>query len=468
MNPNDCDHPDLTAHLLGELDAEHAEAMERWIESSPEARAEAGKIGDLASLLAETAPISFYTLRPEQRAAVLSGPQRVRQMVAAAQKPRQRTGSLPIIWGAVRLAAAAAFAVGGYIAGVHFGSRQSDGTVVAATPAPGPVETEDRPKTPPFRAKEIPAPMIAEEASHPAEKGLAKAPAPKTEAVVAVALPPALLAAPGQPKVVAAVAQASNDFFSEPFASTSKSGLAQLSLRPCVTRPTLTGTAASAEGPVLGSPMSGSAKKEAVVAPRTAKQPELLIHSWKAEVVSCPWDESRRLVRLVVQIPGEQRAAASAANAYPLQVNFSQGSVRSFRQLGERTVPAQQADSAAFHIAWFEVVPNGPLPEGGTRTLGEITLPNAKFTTQAMAPFDSSKLRVLDRGASWQTAREDFLFESSLIGFHLLMKGEKENGSLDHALVLDLAQRAKMDEHNPEYAKFIKLVKDAGHMAGLK
>jgi len=461
MNPNDCDHPDLTAHLLGELDAEHAEAMAAWMESNPEARAEAGRISSLAQMLAETAPVSFHTLRPEQRAAVLSGPQRVRQMVAAVQKPKRRAVVPVMVWGAVRLAAAAAIAVAGYIAGVHFGTRQDD-TAVATLPAIGPVEKKEVPKTPPFRAKEIPAPMLAEESSRPVEK----AAVPKRETVVPVA---SLPAPPVAPKPVVAVALASNDFIGQPFVSTSKSGLAQLSLRPSVTRPAAPGAAGPAEGPVLGSPLSGSAKKDpAPASPRAVKQPDLLIHSWKTEVVSCPWDESHRLVRLVVQIPGEQPAAVSASNSYPLQVTFSQGSVRSFRQLGERTVPAQQADSAAFHITWFEVVPNGPLPEGGTRTLGEITLPNAKFTTQAMAPFDSSRLRVLDRGTSWQSAREDFLFESSLIGFHLLMKGEKENGSLDHALVLDLAQRAKLDEHNAEYAKFIKLVKDAGRMAGLK
>lgn len=465
MNSNDCDHPDLTAHLLGELDAEHAEAMARWIESSPEACAEAGKISNLAQLLSETAPPSYHTLRPEQRAAVLSGPQRVRQMVAAVQQPKHRTAGVPLIWGAMRLAAAAALAIAGYVVGVNFGSRPGGSTSVASQPVPGPVEKKAVPKTTPFRAKEIPAPVIAEESTPRVEQVPVKAPEPKTEVVVVTPPPVALLPVPAQPKPVVVLAR--NDFLNQSYVNTSKNGVAQLSLRPSLTRPVAV-EAGAPEGPVFGAPMSGSAKKDTALAARPSKQPDLLIHSWKAEVVSCPWDESHRLVRLVVQIPGEQPAAASAANSYPLQMNFSPGAVRSFRQLGERTVPALQADSAAFHIAWFEVVPNGPLAEGGTRTLGDIVLPNARFTTQAMAPFDSSRLRVLDRGASWQTAREDFLFESSLIGFHLLMKGEAENGSLNHALVLDLAQRAKLDEHNTEYTKFIRLVKDAGRMAGLK
>ena len=471
MNSNDCDHPDLTAHVLGELDAEHAEAMARWMESNPEAHAEAGQINDLAQMLAETAPVSFHTLRPEQRAAVLSGPQRVRQMVAAVQQPKRRaSSSLPMVWGMVRLAAAAAIAIAGYVAGAHFSSRNSGsgGPAIAALPVTPAIEIKETPKTPPFRAKEVPVPVIADAAPVEEPRLVAKAPAaePKTETVVAVVSPP--LALPASATVAkATVVHASNRIVSQPFVNTSKSSLAQVSLRPSTTRPASAGAAAPAGGPVLGAPMIGSKKDPAPAASRAAKQPDLMIHSWKADVASCPWDESHRLVRLVVQIPGEQ-PAASTARSYPLQMNFSPAAVRSFRQIGERTVPAQQADSPAFHIAWFEVVPNGQPAEGSTRTLGDIMLPNARFTTQTMAPFDSSKLHVLDRGTAWQSSREDFLFESALMGFGLLLRGEKEIGSLDQPMVLDLAQRAKMDERNGEYAKFIKLVRDAGRVAGLK
>ncbi len=490
MNTNDCDHPDLTAHVLGELDAEHDEAMARWIASRPEARAEAECIGELAQMLHATAPVSFHTLLPEQRAAVLTGPQRVRQMVAAVQQPRKRGMGYPMVWGALRLAAAAAVAAAAYVTGVHVGSTlNSTGSggaapIASTTPVEPVSSTRDKPKTPPFRAKEVPPPVVADAspvsstpAAAPADtpKISEKAPVPASapakveEAVVVVAAPKVELPPPAaapQPKPVV-VAQASNDFLAQPFVNTSKNGMAQVSLKPAATRPALTSPKGAADGPQFGSPMTVSPRKEKDTA-RSSKLPDLMIHSWKAEVASCPWDESHRLVRLVVQIPGEQPAAASTNNAYPLQVNFSTTAVRSFRQLGARIVPAQQADSPAFHIAWFEVVPNGPLAEGGTRSLGEITLPNARFTTQAMAPFDSSKLRVLDKGASWQAAHEDFLFESALAGFGLLLKGDRDTGSLNHSMVLDLAQRSRHDDRNGEYSRFIKLVNDAGHMTGVK
>ena len=472
MNPNDCDHPDLTAHVLGELDTEHAQAMAQWIESRPEAKLEAEHIGELAQMLTATAPVSFYTLRPEQRTAVLSGPQKVRQMVAAVKQPRRASTptKFSYAWGLGGLAAAAAVAIIGFVAGVHFGSRSAGSTEVASTPPAAPEAVTEKPKTEPFRAKLLPVPVLAdatpvEQPAPAAPEVVEKAPEPKkVEAVVAVVPKLDIPAAPEPAKVV--VAAPSNVIHGQAFVSTSKVTQAQVTLHPEATRAAVA-AAKTGEGPVLGSPMTATGpKKDAGV--KAGKQPELMIHSWKADVVSCPWDESRRLVRLVLQLPGDQ-AAAIGSNAYPLQMNFSPATVRSFRQLGERTVPAKDAESPAFHIVWFEVIPNGSLAEGGTRALGDVTLPNARFTTQVPSAFDSSKLKVLDRGTSWQNARQDFLFESALVGFGLLMKGDKEAGALNHAMVMDLALRSKHDDQaNPEFAKFIKVVREAGRVAGVK
>ena len=205
--------------------------------------------------------------------------------------------------------------------------------------------------------------------------------------------------------------------------------------------------------------------KKDVSPARGSRGSELLIHSWKADVISCPWDESRRLVRLVIQMPADQPTTAAS---FPLQMNFSPATVRSFRQLGERSVPAKDADSPALHIVWFEAIPNGPLAEGGTRVLGDFTLANAHFTTQGMSAFDSSRMKVPDRGTAWQNAHQDFLFESAVIGFGLLMGGDKDSGALNHSQVLDLALRSKSDEKNSEVTKFVKVVRDAGRFAGLK
>ena len=96
-----------------------------------------------------------------------------------------------------------------------------------------------------------------------------------------------------------------------------------------------------------------------------------------------------------------------------------------------------------------------------------MILPNARFTSQAVGPFDSSRLQVIDRGYSLQNAREDFVFETSVVGFGLLLRGEDQLGSLNHGLVLNLAKQAKGADAGGERARFIRLVQDAQRATGL-
>jgi hypothetical protein len=73
----------------------------------------------------------------------------------------------------------------------------------------------------------------------------------------------------------------------------------------------------------------------------------------------------------------------------------------------------------------------------------------------------------MDRNQSWQTAREDFVFESSVVGFGMLLRGIPETSKLNHQLVLDLATKARGADPTGEHARFIRLVQDAKLAAGL-
>jgi hypothetical protein len=250
--------------------------------------------------------------------------------------------------------------------------------------------------------------------------------------------------------------------FSEPFISATRDAVSSLTLRPSDTRP----LPAKSKDPVLGAPLPlGLPNKPA--SPRSLKTPELLIHAWKAEVTTCPWDESHRLVRLVLQVPGEQPAATLADYTYPLQVAFDPNYVRSYRLLAQRATTPAAMDAAAVHVAWYEVTPNGTTLEGNARNLGRVTLPGARFTTQVTSPFDGTAMQILDRSAHWQGSRHDFLYEAALVSFGLLLKGEKDLGSLNHAMVLDLAEKSTTDDRTGERAKFVKLLKQAQQSTGL-
>lgn len=454
MNPHD--HQDLTAHVLGELDAEHGEAMSHWIAENPEAGAEAEQVKALAEHLHRTAPVAHLRLLPHQRDAVLNAPQRVRQLVAQASNAGKRRPSIivPVLQSAFRIAVAAVLIIAGFIVGTRFSVKTASPEVASTVIEKSSVATVVKApiSIPPLRAKELPAPIVADV---PAAKMLeAESPKPAATASVVVATA-ALVSAPPPIKD----AQTYTTVLAESFVSTTKATVAQSNVRPSVTRPVI-----AKQGPAAAAPITNNAR--AIQPAATAKQPELLIHSWKAEVASCPWDETHRLLRVVLQIPGEQ-PGASSDQLYPLRATFDPNTVRSFRRLSQRTVPAAAADQPAFHVAWYEFVPNGQARDGVARAVGSVTLANARFTTAAMAAFDGSTLRVLDSGAKWNEAGEDFIFESAISGFGLLLKGAKDTGTLNHALVLDLAQHAATSAVNGERAKFVKLVQDAQRAAGL-
>jgi hypothetical protein len=471
---NSPDHPDLTAYALGELDAEHAEAMSRWIAENPQAGHEVDTLNELCQRLQSTAPVAVDVLHAHQRAAVMTGPVKVRKMVAAAtmQAPRKRPSPfIPIAYGFSRVAAAAVLVIGGYLAGTHVAGPKG-GTVASTPPAPAgspPKPASSPVVVQPFKAREIPsvaqtqpptaAPVlvVAKTEPAPAKEPPALAP-PKMQPKVIVASVPVTV--PPAAKEPARVATPKTRVLTEAFVSTTKATLAQVDLHPADTRY----VAPRSNEPVAAAPLVHTSKSAEPAA--HGKQPDLLIHSWKAEVASCPWNDSHRLMRLTIQIPGEQPAAAMASS-YPVQVNFSPNHVRSYRQIGERTIPATAADAPAFHIVWYEFLPNGLATEGAARAIGAVTLPGARFTTAAMGPFDSSKLQVVDRGTDWNAARDDFLFESAVVGFGLLLKGEKDAGTLDHSLVLSLAKRTAAEDRTGERARFVKLVQDAQRSAGL-
>lgn len=176
-------------------------------------------------------------------------------------------------------------------------------------------------------------------------------------------------------------------------------------------------------------------------------------------------------MRVLVQLPADQPASTSPSNIYPLQITFDTLTVRSYRLLSESHVAPEAGNNAAAHVMWYEVVPNGAAPEQSRetgRSVATVTVPNARFISQTVGPFDSSKLRALDRGQSWENARDDFVFETAIVGFGMLLRGEENLGSLNHELVLKLAEKAQGNAaKNDERTKFIKLVQEARRVTGI-
>lgn len=489
MNPQDPNHPDLTAYVLGELSPDQELATREWIASSPEAYAELVRIEQVTDALHQGAPVPTAKLYPDQRQAVLNparSPRFVTPMMPRSPAVRRPSRIAPFLAGMAKLAAAAAIALGAFMLGKHLGGPVS--TELATTDQPAAPVSERQIEKKPLRSTPVPkletsivaAPTVTPEpakpqpavTSKPRAILVAQAPASSAEmpvqapsrvATQAVAVP---AKQPAPPPQVAKAPTASVAASDDGFTITNRNAISRVILRPHETRP----APVRPKGQTLASPLVGPPPQPNATGADRGRAPDLFIHSWKAEVASCPWKTDHKLLRVHIQLPADQPAAVSPDHAYPLQVSFDGISVRSYRLLSKSQHAPLEGSNSALNVLWYEIVPNAKAAEPSRdsgRILATITLPNARFTTQAVGPFDSSKLQALDRGLAWENARDDFLFETAIVGFGLLLRGEDNLGSLNHDLVLTIAERAKGADPGGERARFLKLVRDAKQITGI-
>ncbi|MBL9181069.1 MAG: DUF3520 domain-containing protein [Verrucomicrobiaceae bacterium] len=456
------DNPDFTAYTLGELSAEEAGEMHALLAGTPAASHELEQIEAVADALRHGAPLPHARLSHEQRHAVLHPanlPRRVQPLMPRKPAPRPQPVFWPLMGGLLKAAAVLAVTGAAFLTGWSLKPEVR----ALATTAAMPPKAQEKPRsvTPP-----VPGPSSKIKAEPVAPK-LAMPELVKSEPRVEVKTPPVvkeILVVNTPPPAPVSVASP-NFGFSMPegrgaFASTTKQAVDQLNLRPSQIKP----TPPKARGEMFASPQLVNTEPDV----RPARVSELFLHSWKAEVATCPWNPANRLLRVVIQLPANQKAVFSPESAFPLQITFDTANVKQFRKLCERHIAATSLDSAGAHVLWYEFQPNGTAGAPRDRQIANMTLPNARFTAPLVGPFDSGgRMQVIDRGYSLQNAREDFVFESAVVGFGLLLRGAEQTGGLNHDLVLNLAKQAKGVDAGGVRAHFIRLVQDAQKVAGL-
>lgn len=461
MNPQD--NPNLTAYALGELSAEEARELHAILAATPAAAHELEQIEAVTDALRQGAPIPQARLSHDQRHAVLHPanlPRRIQPMMPRKAAPRPQPAFWSVMGNVLKAAAVIALTGAAFLAGWSFSPVVQDAAKIAATPP----KTQDTPKVVTASKPEPVKEIKTEPASTPK---LAVAEPAKPQPQVEVKAPPVVkeIVVVSTPAPAAVPAPSPSFGFTMPaghgaFASTTRQPSDQLNLRPSLIKPAPQKT----KGEIFASPQAPNAKPEA----KPARVSELFLHSWKAEVASCPWNPAHRLLRVVVQLPANQPAVFSADTAFPLQITFDTANVKQFRKLSERHIAATGLDSAGTQVLWYEFQPNGAMDAARDRLIANMTLPGARFTAPLVGPFDSGgKMQVIDRGYSLQNAREDFVFESAVVGFGLLLRGAEQTGELNHDLVLSLAKQAKGADTAGERARFIRLVQDAQKAAGL-
>lgn len=487
MKPSDADNPLLTHYILDELPANERADIERCLHDQPVLADEVRDLQEMADALRAGAPLHELRLTAPQRARVLQGPPR---RPAPAPKVLRSSSPSPLA-GWLRLAATITLLAGAFFLGRHQGAmlptlassenhQPTDrNDLVVDEPQAAAVEALTSPQEESGLAMkgEGESPTVARvQEESTTEQSRTTTPAVEPEAAVKVAVTqeavPLVETRVGsltkEGKEVAAeqpawagvtMTAASGESVSAHRRATDQTLLQPGLLRPQVER-------GSAQ--LSAKPLAEGERKAAQEAPARRK-PALHIHSWSHETASCPWNAQRRLLKVTIQLPADQEAVALGHHDYPVEVVFDANHVREYRRLGARYQPPQEVRRAGTQTLWYEYLPNGKPAETfeNGKLIATVRLPGAKFTTQAVGPFDASRLQVLDRGRSWQQARGDFVFDTAVVALALLLDGAGKDNALNQPLVLELAEAARAaGDPDGSRSRFIEAVREVGRLAG--
>jgi anti-sigma factor RsiW len=483
MNPSPYDHPDLTAYALGELNSVESARVRQWLAQSPEARAEYEMISQTLNALREQAPpIPQRTLNPRQRETILAMGQ-----LRASHNPG-RDQARRIAWGVAKLAAAASITAGAFALGMKFSDRLQDVAKSSAEPFPATQNASNSGNSPTDTTRQV---ATAEKEAGPAQTPAPRAPeiVPSVKVVAEATSDGSslvLVPASGAPVAAAGSAAAAEEKHEVapqapvtaapkpvPAASLKAFAVAKAQpetffvFHPKLLRPKIQSTEFA--GLTVAAPVPDRVKNAPKNAPprKPEAQPPLVLHSLDAKISSCPWDSSRRLMRVVAQIPVEQAAVDANDQDYHLNVKFDPAQVQGYRLIMEKHMAASSTNKLATRFAWYEVIPAKSYVVSHDRpvVLGVMEVAQPRGTP---AGFGGPARKLVDRGSDWSEMGEAYVFETAMVGFNLLLQGSENVGSLNHRLVLDLAQQSKGDDPNEgERSKFIHAVQQAQKAAGL-
>jgi len=477
MNPSDFDHPDLTAYALGELDGAEAARVRQMLARSPEARHEYDRIQQAVAALKQGRSMPRRALSARQRETVLAMaqiPVRSSSNVVPFKQTRPQPAS--ILWRTTKYAAAACLAVGAFFIGQKSVQRGS-GVVAGNSPAPA-SEAAIVPPSPvvevvPARSgPSLANDLVLKDFEVVLQEAPDAAPAPAGVESVTNTRPPMSaptgpLVAKAEPPVPVAAAPAHGRLNFAGFTQTSDSPDAVIAFHPRMVKPepvVFAGVVLAAKAPLVDK--SANSNNNNNNRKKSDSQPPLIVHSWKSEIASCPWDSSRRLMRFVAQIPVDQDAMDEEDGDYRLVAKFDPTQVQAYRLVTEKHTRPGMGGTQATRFAWYEIIPtrNFRATQDKPAAIGTVEIVQPRGTP---ANKEGSTLKLLDRGQNWNDAREDFVFETAMVGFNQLLQGTVNTSGLNHKVVLDLAEKTKGEDAKGERAKFIQTVKQAQRAAGL-
>ncbi|MCB1225131.1 MAG: hypothetical protein KDK99_04905 [Verrucomicrobiales bacterium] len=438
------DPTDITALVLDELSAEAAAALRHQLDADPELESIHQQTTVLVHAMQQGAPTPSDLLHPAQRQRILhSAAPAPRRALPSGKTTPPALRPVRSAWPRRLSQLAALLTVGGVCFWIGHSQlvRPSVATNQKSPALDATNSATASPKPPPATANR---PALAQTDLPPAPPPPSAAPRPVQTAPLATESPTdlALTASPARTPEVAARPPTDPPAFklhthlaAHPFTDAARAPKLDLPLEPTRIRPRI--KPPSADNLIAAKP----APRSTDPAPPPAPRPPLYIHAWRADTASCPWDSELRLLRITVQLPADQAAALGNSTQYPFEIDFDPNNVRRFRLLGSSDQPAPELRQAGRLTYWFEYSPNGALRDRALhpgRRVASIRIPNVRFTTTPVGPFDDGLLTAEDRGIEWTQARSDFRLEAARLGLALLLQGSSSTGNLNADLILKI------------------------------
>lgn len=201
------------------------------------------------------------------------------------------------------------------------------------------------------------------------------------------------------------------------------------------------------------------------------------LFSLNADVVTCPWETSHRLVR--IGLKGRETTAVSEDSG--IEVEFHPKHVKSYRLIGYDRQASERQDLNKTRVGsegiptqyaltvLYEVVVSRSKPQTtATKSLDDSAKPpdrllsvKLRLTTPTHDPIPSVERVVMDNGSVFTGAPDDLKFAAAVAEFGMILRDSEYKGNGTFENVLQWAVEGKGADREGYRADFIELVRKA-------
>jgi hypothetical protein len=181
-----------------------------------------------------------------------------------------------------------------------------------------------------------------------------------------------------------------------------------------------------------------------------------------AEVAAAPWQPGHRLVLIGIKA---RASDISKLNDVKIQVEFNPAEVNAYRLIGyenravrhdEDRKDAGVMEAGQAVTGLFEIVPRGiEVQTAKSETLNI----QVHYKLGEGSASDLVEMPVVDRGASFNNASNDFRFAAAVASFGMILRDSPYKGQSSLDAVIDVAEKSKGADRTGYREEFVQLVR---------